>query len=29
MDAWNLPTKLNINGNEWEIRTDYRFRQRG
>lgn len=24
MEVWELPTKLNINGNEWEIRTDYR-----
>ena len=24
MDSWSLPTKLNINDSEWEIRTDYR-----
>ena len=24
MDIWNLPTKLHINGNDWEIRTDFR-----
>lgn len=24
MEVWELPTKLDINGNEWEIRTDFR-----
>lgn len=24
MEVWKLPTKLDINGKEWEIRTDYR-----
>lgn len=24
MEVWKLPTKLNINGREWDIRTDYR-----
>lgn len=24
MDAWRLPTKLNIGGKDWDIRTDFR-----